>query len=343
MQRTSITLRWLALAAILLLGLAACGGGEQEAGGDAATDAAAEGTEATAGEGGGEGQLLSDNYDLSDVSIRFATKDFTEQLILGQLARQALEAAGASVDYTENLPSPAGPRDALTAGEIDAGWEYTGTAWINYLGNEEPIDDPMEQFEAVKEADLEENNIFWTDPAPFDDTYGIATRREFADENDLSTLADVAEFIDANPDQATLCLDNTFASRDDGLVRFEDTYDVDWPDNQLTVQDFSVIYQSTADGNPCNFGEIFTTDGRIQALDLAVMEDTESAFISYLSSVMIDNDFHEENPQVADLLAEISQPITEELMIELNAMVDVDGEFPEDVAATYLQDQGFVE
>lgn len=343
MQRTSITLRWLALAAILLLGLAACGGAEQEAGGDAATDAAAEGTEATAGEGGGEGQLLSENYDLSDVSIRFATKDFTEQLILGQLARQALEAAGASVDYTENLPSTAGPRDALTAGEIDAAWEYTGTAWINYLNNEEPIDDPMEQFEAVKEADLEENNIFWTDPAPFDDTYGIATRREFADENDLSTLADVAEFIDANPDQATLCLDNTFASRDDGLVRFEDTYDVDWPDNQLTVQDFSVIYQSTADGNPCNFGEIFTTDGRIQALDLAVMEDTESAFISYLSSVMIDNDFHEENPQVADLLAEISQPITEELMIELNAMVDVDGEFPEDVAATYLQDQGFVE
>jgi osmoprotectant transport system substrate-binding protein len=343
MQRTSITLRWLALAAILLLGLAACGGGEQEAGGDAATDAAGEGTEATAGEGGGEGQLLSENYDLSDVSIRFATKDFTEQLILGQLARQALEAAGASVDYTENLPSPAGPRDALTAGEIDAGWEYTGTAWINYLGNEEPIDDPMEQFEAVKEADLEENNIFWTDPAPFDDTYGIATRREFADENGLSTLADVAEFIDANPDQATLCLDNTFASRDDGLVRFEDTYDVDWPDNQLTVQDFSVIYQSTADGNPCNFGEIFTTDGRIQALDLAVMEDTESAFISYLSSVMINNDFNEENPQVGDLLAEISQPITEELMIELNAMVDVDGEFPEDVAATYLQDQGFVE
>jgi len=338
MQRTSITLRWLALAAILLLGLAACGGGAEESSGGGGSEAAAEGSEA-----GGGGELLSDRYDLSGTSVRFATKDFTEQLILGQLARQALEAAGASVDYTENLPSPAGPRDALIAGEIDAAWEYTGTAWINYLGNEEPIDDPMEQFQAVKEADLEENNIFWTDPAPFDDTYGIATRREFADENGLSTLADAAEFIEANPDQATLCLDNTFASRDDGLVRFEETYDVDWPDNQLTVQDFSVIYQSTADGNPCNFGEIFTTDGRIQSLDLVVMEDTDAAFISYLSSVMINNDFHEENPQMAELLAEISQPIDEQLMIDLNAMVDVDGEFPEDVAASYLQDQGFVE
>jgi osmoprotectant transport system substrate-binding protein len=339
MQRTSITLRWLALAAVLLLGLAACGGGDEEAAGDGGGSEAA----SAGSEGGGGGTLLSDTYDLADVNIRFATKDFTEQLILGQIAKQALEAAGATVDYTENLPSPAGPRDALTAGEIDAAWEYTGTAWINYLENEEPIDDPMEQFEAVKEADLQENNIFWTDPAPFDDTYGIATRRQFADENGLSTLADVAEFVGANADQATLCLDNTFASRNDGLVRFEEAYDVDWPDNQLTVQDFGVIYQSTADGQPCNFGEVFTTDGRIQSLDLALMEDTENAFISYLSSVMINNDFHEEHPQLADLFADIAAPIDEELMTSMNASVDVDGEFPEDVATTYLQDQGFIE
>jgi osmoprotectant transport system substrate-binding protein len=341
MQRTPITLRWLVLAVVMLMGLAACGGGEEGGGADGSegAGAAAEGSEG----GGGDSQLISDNYDLSGVTVRIGAKDFTEQLILGQIARQALEAAGAEVDLTENLPSPAGARDALLAGEVDAAWEYTGTAWINYLNNDEPIDDPMEQFEAVKEADLEENNIFWTDPAPFDDTYGIATRREFADENSLSTLADVAEFIEANPDQATLCLDNTFASRDDGLIGFEEAHDVDWPDNQLTVQDFSVIYQSTADGNPCNFGEVFTTDARIQSLDLALMEDTENAFISYLSSVQINNDFHEEHPQIAELIAEISQPIDEELMISLNAMVDVDGEFPEDAAATYLQDQGFME
>jgi osmoprotectant transport system substrate-binding protein len=66
----------------------------------------------------------------------------------------------------------------------------------------------------------------------------------------------------------------------------------------LTVQDFGLIYQSTADGDPCNFGEVFTTDGRIQSLDLALMEDTEHAFISYLSSVMINNDFYEEHPDL---------------------------------------------
>lgn len=337
MRPNPTRLRWIALLAVLLLGLTACGGSEESGSSGGGSEAAAGGSE------GAGGTLLSDQYDLSGTTIRLGSKDFTEQLILGQLAKQAWEAAGATVDLTENLPSPAGARDALTAGELDAAWEYTGTAWINYLGNDEPIQDPMEQYQAVKEADLEENDIFWTEPAPFDDTYGIATRSSFAEENDLSTLQDVADFVEQNPDQATLCLDSTFASRDDGLVLFEETYGVDWPDDQLTVQEFAAIYQSTADGNPCNFGEVFTTDGRIEALDLTLMEDTENAFISYLSAVQINNPFYEDNPEMADVIADIGADIDEETMTAMNAQVDVDGEFPEDVAAQYLQEQGFIE
>jgi osmoprotectant transport system substrate-binding protein len=332
MQRTSNRLPWVALVAVLTLGVSACGGDETSPGGGGGGPTG----------GGGGGDLLSDQFDLSDVEIRIGSKDFTEQLILGQLAKQALEAAGATVELTENLPSPAGARDALLAGEVDAAWEYTGTAYINYLQHDTPIDDPTEQYEAVRDEDLEQNNIFWTEPAPFDDTYGLATRRDFADENGLETLADVASFVEENPDQATLCLDSTFGSRDDGLVRFEDAYGVTWPDDQQTVQEFAIIYQATADGDPCNFGEVFTTDGRIQSLDLALMEDVESAFISYLSAVQINNDFNEANPDVASVLEAISAPIDEALMTALNAQVDVDGEFPEDVAAQYLEDQGFV-
>ena len=332
MQRTMNGPRWVALVAVLALGVTACGGNDEASPGTGSADAPS-----------GGGELISDQFDLSGVEIRIGSKDFTEQLILGQLAKQALEAAGATVDLTENLPSPAGAREALLAGEVDAAWEYTGTAYINYLQHETPIDDPIEQYEAVRDEDLEQNGIFWTEPAPFDDTYGIATRRDFADENGLETLADVATFVEENPDEATLCLDSTFGSRDDGLIRFEDAYGVTWPEDQQTVQEFAIIYQATADGDPCNFGEVFTTDGRIQSLDLALMEDVESAFISYLSAVQINNDFNEANPDVAAVIELISAPLDEALMTALNAAVDVDGEFPEDAAAQYLQDQGFVE
>jgi osmoprotectant transport system substrate-binding protein len=336
MHRVLTTTRWFALALVLVLALAACGG-------DGAESADDGGSEASGGSSEGGGELISDNFDLSGTTVRFGSKDFTEQLVLGQIAKQSLEAAGATVELTEDLPSPAGPRDAILAGELDAAWEYTGTAWINYLDNAQPIDDPMEQWQSVKDQDAEENDIFWTEPAPFDDTYGIATNQQFAQENDLSTLQDVADFVDTNPDEATFCLDATFESRDDGLPRFEETYGVEWPDNNLTVQDFGVIYQSTADGNPCNFGEVFTTDGRIAGLDLALMEDTESAFISYLSAVMMPTSFNEDNPDLAELFPMVTAPLDEARMTELNAAVDVDGEFPEDVATQYLQDEGFIE
>lgn len=336
MHRVLTTARGFVLLLVAVVGLAACGGGGTDDASGGGTEAAAEGSE-------GGGQLLSDRFDLSGTAVRFGSKDFTEQLILGQIAAQALEAAGADVNLTEDLPSPAGPRDAITSGELDAAWEYTGTAWINYLGNEEPIDDPMEQWRSVKETDLEENDIFWTEPAPFDDTYGIATNQQFAQDNGLETLEDVAAFVEENPDQASLCVDPTFASRDDGLPRLEQTFDVTWPEDKLTVQDFGVIYDSTAKGDPCNFGEIFTTDGRIRSLDLAVMQDDSNVFISYLSAVMMPNSFNEENPELADLFVAVGEPLDEERMTGLNAAVDVDGEFPEDVAAQYLQEEGFIE
>lgn len=338
LNRTRYMARLLAILAALVLVLAACGDGNGDRDGDAGEDGATDGdtTEAS-------GDLLSERYDLSGLDIRFGSKDFTEALVIGQIAAQALEAAGASVDLTEELPSPDGPRNALLAGEIDAAWEYTGTAWINYLGNEEPIEDPIEQWEAVRDQDLEENDVFWTEPAPFDDTYGFAAHSSTAEEFGIETVSDLTAFVEENPDEASLCVDPTFVSRDDGLPRVEEVYDVEWPRNQFHQSDFGVIYSSVAEADPCNFAEIFTTDGRIGALGLTVFEDDQNAFISYLSAVMMMQDFADENPEVIELFEEIGDPITEDVMIDLNERVDIDGEFPEDVAEQYLREQGFIE
>jgi osmoprotectant transport system substrate-binding protein len=332
--RTSRPVRAGAAIAAASLLLAACGGGDEEE--TELSEGAEDGSEA-AGEG------LAAEYDLDGLDVTVASKDFAEMLILGQIAAQALEEAGASVELVENLPSPDGPRNALLAGEADVAWEYTGTAWINYLGNDDAIADPMEQYEAVRDDDLEENGVVWAPPAPFDDTYGFAYQADAADDlGNVETISELAEFVEENPDDATLCVDATFASRDDGLPLIEEVYDFEWPREQLTESDFGVIYTSVADRDPCNFAEIFTTDGRITALDLYVIEDDQNAFISYLSSVMMMEELAEENPELLDLFEAIGAPIDEELMTEMNAAVDVDGEFPEDVAADYLESQGFL-
>jgi osmoprotectant transport system substrate-binding protein len=326
MNRRSMRVTAVAVAVALLA--AACGDDEGEPDVDAAD---------------GEGSI-AENYDFSGLSLHVGTKDFAEQYILAQILAQALEAAGADVEYTQDLASPDGARNALLAGEVDLAWEYTGTAWINYLGHDEPIDDPMEQFESVAEQDVEENQVVWSDPAPFDNTYGFAISQEAYEEHGWETVSDLAEFVEENPDEATLCADATFPTRDDGLPRIEEVYDFEWPSGSINDNmDFGVIYDSIANRDPCEIGEIFTTDGRILALDLHVLEDDQNGFISYLSSVMVMEELADEHPELLDLAAELGEPIDEELMTEMNQQVDVEGEFPEDVAEQYLRDQGFID
>ncbi|HEY8527861.1 MAG TPA: glycine betaine ABC transporter substrate-binding protein [Acidimicrobiales bacterium] len=132
--------------------------------------------------------------DLSGVSLTVGSKEFTEQLILGHITRLALEDAGADVSDQTGLVGSTASREALTSGEIDLYWEYLGTGWITYLENTEAIPDPQEQYEAVRDADAE-NGITWLPPAPFNNTYAIATTNEVAEEHGITQISDIAELI----------------------------------------------------------------------------------------------------------------------------------------------------
>jgi osmoprotectant transport system substrate-binding protein len=135
------------------------------------------------------------DVDLSGASLTVGSKEFTEQLILGHITRLALEDAGADVDDQIGLVGSTAVREALTAGEIDLYWEYLGTGWITYLENTESIPDPQEQYEAVRDADAA-NDITWLEPAPFNNTYAIATTNETAEEQGISSISDIRELIE---------------------------------------------------------------------------------------------------------------------------------------------------
>ena len=93
------------------------------------------------------------HYDsLEGVKITVAAKDFTEQLILGNMLATILSVAGADVTNMTNTPGSFGVRQAMLNGDANISPEYTGTGWINYLGNEQPIKDETGQWKAVDEA-----------------------------------------------------------------------------------------------------------------------------------------------------------------------------------------------
>jgi osmoprotectant transport system substrate-binding protein len=289
-----------------------------------------------------EGGSIAEDYDFDGLSITVGSKDFTEQLVLGYILVEALRAGGADVNDQVNLGGTDANRTALLSGNIDTYWEYNGTGWINHLGETEPIPDRIEQYEVVRDRDLAENGIVWYEPAPFNNTYALAIRSSAQADLGVETLSDLATLIAERPEEATLCIETEFEVRDDGLPGMEAHYGYEFPSGNVSVLDTGIIYQETASGDTCNFGEVFTTDGRIAALDLFVLEDDQSFFPLYNPSVTVRQEIADEWPALADLAAELALALDNETMQRLNAAVDQDGEEPIDVARGWLRDNGFI-
>lgn len=297
-----------------------------------------------AGCGGGgdtaEGGALSE-YDLSGIDIAVGSKDFDEQLVLGEIMVAAFEAAGANVTNKVDLGGTNVARAALTSGDIDVYMEYNGTGWTEHLGLEDPSFDSDELTQGVRERDLAENDIRWIGQSPFNNTYGFVSSPELTDENggafNIQTMVD---YLEANPD-ASLCLESEYPSRSDGLILIENYAGYDIPDSQITILDTGVIYSEAA-ANNCDFGEVYTTDGRIPVLELTLVDDP-GVHIVYNVSMTMRDDKYEEAPEAFDAIAGlILDPLDNERMAGVNAQVSAEGEEPTAVARQYLVDEGLI-
>lgn len=279
---------------------------------------------------------------LQGLTITVGSKDFTENVVLGYLAEYALVAAGADVRDLTGIQGSTSARNALTSNQIDLYWDYTGTGWITYLGNTDPIVDRQQQFDAVAKADLEKNNVVWTDMAPLDNTYAFAMNREVAQQTGVKTISDIARLAKDKPSDATFCVEAEFANRNDGMPGVEKKYGFDVPKGNVQQLDTGAIYQATKDAKACKFGEVFTTDGRIKGLDLQIVQDDRKFFPRYNGTVTMLKSFSDAHPQVAEVLKPVSDRLTSETMTSLNAEVDVDGKDPAEVAKNWMVQQGFV-
>lgn len=310
----------------LSLALAACGSDDSSSGGS---------------EGGGS----EEGGGLDGASVTVGSKDFDEQKILGYIAVVALENAGADVTDQINTGGTDVTRSALTGGEIDMYWEYNGTAWISFFGETDPIPDRIEQYEAVRDRDLEENDLVWLEPANFNNTYGIAFPTEAAgDLGDPETISDLGTLIEEETDKATLCVENEFSARDDGLPGMEKAYGFEFPNDNVSVLDTALVYTQADKRDPCNFGEVFTTDGRISGLDLTVLEDDKGFFPLYNPSPVFRKEvFDEYGDSLKEVFNPISEALTDEEMIALNEEVSINLAQPEQVAEDWLTEQGLID
>lgn len=287
------------------------------------------------------GELKGDIADinLEGAAIGVGSKNFTEQILLGKIAAILLESAGANAKDLTNVPGSTSARQAMVSGDLDVMFEYTGTAWITYMGNTDPIPDEQEQYEAVREAD-EENGIEWLPPYPMNNTYALAVNQDTNAEYELETLHDIEKIP---PEDRTVCTDAEFRARNDGLFPMLEAYDLPAPSNsQIMEMDVGAVYAALANGD-CTLGVVFATDGRIPGLNLKVLEDPEAFFPKYNAALTVRSEVIEEYPEIEELFAPLQDLLTNEKMQELNARVDIDGQDYADIAYDFLVEEGLLE
>ncbi|MFJ2978681.1 glycine betaine ABC transporter substrate-binding protein [Curtobacterium sp. NPDC087082] len=285
--------------------------------------------------------------DLPDgAHITVTSKNFTEQLVLGKIAVLAAKAAGFDVTDETNVPGSVAVRELMTSHGADFTYEYTGTAWLTFMGHSEGIPDKTEQWEAVKEEDAG-NGLTWLEPAPMNNTYAFAVRDEAVSElGDIKTLSDITKLPVSD---RTFCVESEFNSRADGFKPMLKKYGLELggsgdngiPTKNVSILDTGTVYTAT-DRGKCNFGEVFTTDGRIKSLGLTVLEDDKGFFPAYNVAPVLDSATLKEYPQLEDVYDQISPKLTDAVLQELNRQVDVEGREPADVAFDWMVKEGFI-
>ena len=281
--------------------------------------------------------------------VTVGSKIDTEGSVLAQIIRLMLESNDFEVEDRSGFGTTSVVREALLAGEIDLYPEYTGTALTFFSEDQLPegvATDAEELYNTVKELDAEQNDITWLGRSPANNTWAIAVPQSLAEENNLSTIGDLATYINEGG-EFKLAASQEFVDRDDALKAFEATYGFDVTDDQLvilaggnTTQTETAAAQGT-DG--VNAAMAYGTDGAIGALDLVALTDPEGAVAIYQPAPTVRGSVAEEYPELADILNPVFDTLDEATLSDLNGRVAVDGESPEAVAEDFLTSQGFLE
>ncbi len=266
--------------------------------------------------------------------IVIGSKNFTEQVILGELLAQHIEnQTDLTVDRRLNLGGTFICHEAIAAGQLDLYVEYTGTALAAIL-EEPPQNDPEGVLARVRDVYRDRFEIEWTEPLGFSNTFAIIVRGNDARALGLSAISDLvphtSEWIPG--------FGYEFAERQDGYRGLVDAYGLEFSTAPRDM-DLGLVYQALAEGE-VDLIAGNSTDGLIDVLDLQILEDDLEYFPPYDAVPVVREETLEAHPELRDVLAMLGGMISEEEMRAMNYRVDAGSESPRAVAREFLAREG---
>lgn len=275
-----------------------------------------------------------------------ASKIDTEGALLGNMIILVLEKNGiATENRTEFGPTPM-VRKAIASGQIDIYPEYTGNGAFFFGLADDPLwKDAAKGYAKVKELDMAENSVVWLTPAPANNTWAIAGRKDVTESNNIVSLEDLARYIN-DGGKIKLAGSEEFVNSAAALPAFQKTYGFTLRQDQLLTLSGGNTAQTekaAATGvNGVNFTMAYGTDGQLSALGLVVLEDTKKVQPVYEPAPIVRKAVLDENPSIAKILEPVFKSLDLTTLQTLNAKIQVEGLDAKSVAEEYLKDQGFL-
>jgi osmoprotectant transport system substrate-binding protein len=273
--------------------------------------------------------------------IAIGSKDFTEELLLGEMYAQILEKHGLPVTRKLNLGGTQVAMAALQRGDIDIYPEYTGTALINVL-KIIPSSDASDAYDAphifikVQQAYRQRFNLEWLKPAPMNDSQALATTRAISQRYGIRTLSDLSK---AAP-QLRLGAVPEFTKREDALPGLQRAYG-GFRFKDIKLFDIGLKYKALETGQ-VDVVVAFGTDGQIQADNLVVFIDDKHFWPAYQVAPVVRRATLDRYPLIEKYLDALAPHLTDNVMRALNFNVDGAKQEPADVARQFLTVRGLV-
>ena len=271
----------------------------------------------------------------SNKVIHLATKPMTEQYILGEMLKTVIEQdTDLIVDLTQGVGGgTSNIEPAMESGEFDLYPEYTGTGWNMVLKRDGLYSE--DQFEELKKEYQDKLGLTWDVMLGFNDTYGIAVRKEIADQYGLKTYSDLQKVNG----KLVFGAEYDFFERQDGYDKLCSTYGLTF--KSTSDMDMGLKYQAINSGK-IDIMPVNTTDGQLSQANVTVLEDDKQMYPSYQCGIVIRQEILDKYPELQTALQKFDKILTEADMQEMNYEVETEKKEPADVATAFLVKKGLV-
>jgi len=279
--------------------------------------------------------------------ITVASMIDSEGSVLGNMILAILEDNGFDTVDKLKIGTPDIQRKAIIADEVDIIIDYTGSGqYYGAVADQTIWSDPQKGYEATKDFDLAENNLYWLSPAPANNTEMIALTKDFAQQNNISDMADFANYVNSGGDVKLIC-SASFAENELGLIGYQKAYGFELDKSQLiilnhgnTAEMLKALYNGT-DG--VNASLVYGTDGSLDNMNMIALDDPIGVPPVYLPAPVVRGKVIEDYPEIKEMFSAVFETLTKETLQTLNARVAFGGEDPKTVAVDYLKEKGFID